>query len=89
MGTCFKFYIPNLYGSYLIAVLICYLYVIIYRRTHNVFRTLCRVSFLTKFATGGLELGKKLGLGCFKNIILSAIMCYSVFNCQGVLYNFF
>ena len=33
-GTCFKFY--------LIAVLICYLYFIIYRRAHNIFGTLWR-----------------------------------------------
>ena len=36
-GTCFKFY--------LIAVLICYLYFIIYRGAHNVFGTLWRCLF--------------------------------------------
>ena len=53
--TCFKFY--------LIIVLICYLYFIIYRRAHDVFGTLWPASFLAKFVAGGLELGKKLALG--------------------------
>ena len=59
MGTCFKFYFPNLYDLYLTAVLICYLYFIIYRSAHNVFGTLLRVSFLAKLNAGGLELGKE------------------------------
>ena len=58
MRACFKFYIPNLYNFYVIAVLICYLYIIIYRRAHNVFGTLA-FFFLAKFIAGGLELGKK------------------------------
>ena len=37
MGTCFKFYFPNLYDFYLIAVLICYLYFIVYHKAYNVF----------------------------------------------------
>ena len=47
------------------------------------------VSLLAKFIAGGLELGTKLGLGCSGNIILSAIMCWGVFNFDGVLiFNF-
>ena len=38
LGTCFKIY--------LVAVLICYLYFIIYCRAHNIFGTLWRVLFL-------------------------------------------
>ena len=44
--------------------------------------------FLAKFIAGGLELGTKLGLGCSGNI-LSPIMCWGVFNFDGVLiFNF-
>ena len=79
--VCFKFY--------LIAVLIGYLYFIKYRRAHNVLGTLWRVSLLTKFVADGLELGKKWGVGCSRNIMLSAMVCWGVFSFQGVLYNYF
>ena len=72
MGACFKYY--------LIAVLIYYRYPTIYRRAHNVFGTLWRVSFLAKFVDGGLELGKRCGLGCSKSIALSGKVCWDVFN---------
>ena len=75
-GTCFKFC--------LIAVLICYLYFIIYHKAHSLWNTMA-VSFLATFIAGGLELGKKWGLGCSK-IMLSAMMCWFVFHFQGVLY---
>ena len=48
------------------------------------------VFFLENFIAGGLELGAKLDLGCSGNIILSAMMCWGVFNFHGVLiFNFF
>ena len=77
-GACSKFY--------LIVALSCYPYFILYRRAHNVFRTLWRESFLAKFVAGGLELGKKRGLGCYRNIMLSAMVCWGVFNFQRILY---
>ena len=61
METCFVFYV--------IAILICYLYFIIYRKAHNVFGKLLQVSFLAKFVTGDLELGKKRGPDCSKKIM--------------------
>ena len=79
MGTYFKFYFPNLHRFDLFAVLICYLNFIMYRRAHNVFGTLWRVSFLDKFVAGGLELGEKRGLRCSKNM-LSAMVCLRVFD---------
>ena len=72
------------FNIYSILVLICYLYFIIYRRAHNVVGTLGQVSVLTKFVPGVLELCKKLGLSCSKNIIFSTIVCWGVFNFQGV-----
>ena len=38
------------------------------------------------FIVDCLKLGKKWGLGCFRNIMLSAMMCWCVFSFQGVLY---
>ena len=39
------------------------------------------VSFLAKFIAGGLELGKKCGPGCSRNIVLSVIVCvFSTFK---------
>ena len=70
--ACFKFC--------LIAVLICYLYFIIYFRAHNVFWRLWRVSFLARFVAGCLELGKKWSLGCSMKIMLSVIVRWGVFN---------
>ena len=70
--ACFKFC--------LIAVLICYLYFIIYFRRHNVFGRLWRVSFLARFVAGCLELGKKWSLGCSMKIMLSVIVRWGVFN---------
>ena len=49
-GTCFKFY--------LIAVLICYLYFIIYRRAHNAFATLCRCLFWPSLLLVALNLAR-------------------------------
>ena len=53
MKTCFNFFrllfFKGKFKFYLIAVLICYLYFIIYRRAHNIFGTLWRVSFLPKY----------------------------------------
>ena len=46
-----------------------------------------RFSLLTEFVAGSLELGKKCGLGCFKNITLSAMLCLIVLNFQAVVYN--
>ena len=69
-GTCFKFY--------LIAVLICY-----YNTSQSDTVT---VSFLVKFIAGGLELGEKRGLGCSKNIMLSAMVFWGVFSFEVVLY---
>ena len=77
-GTCFKFY--------LIAVLICYLYFIINHEAHNILGTLWWMSFLTRFDAGGLEIGKKCGLGFSRNIMLSEMLCWDASNFQGVLY---
>ena len=44
------------------------------------------LSFLAKFILGGLELGKKWGLGCSRIIMLSVMACWCVFNIQGVLH---
>ena len=52
--SCFNFYF--------IAVLIYYLYFIIYRRAHNVFGTLLWESFLVEFVVAGFELVKKWDL---------------------------
>ena len=77
-GTYFKFF--------LITVLtFCYLHFIINRRAHNLFGTLRWVSFLAQFAVAGLELGQKWGLGLSRDIKLSAMVCWSVFNFQGFL----
>ena len=45
------------------------------------------VSFLTKLILVGLglEFGKKLVLGCSRNIMLSAMVCWCVFNFHGIL----
>ena len=75
--TCFKFY--------LIAVLICYLHFIIHCRAHMPLEHWSR-SFLAKLLAGCLELGKKWGLGYYRNIMLSAMVCWCVFNFQRVLY---
>ena len=75
-GTCFEFY--------LIAVLICYLYFTIYRGAQFLWNTVV-VSFLAKLIVDCLELGKKWGLGCFRNMF-STMVCWCVFNSQGVLY---
>ena len=50
-GTCLKFY--------LIALLICYLYSMIYRRAYNFFGTEWRVGFLEKFVAAALAFSKK------------------------------
>ena len=42
--------------------------------------------FQPKFITGGLELDKEWGLGCSRNIMISAMVCWCVSNFQGLLY---
>ena len=49
MGTCSKFYFPHFYDFYLITVLICYLYFIIYRRAHNIFEIMWWFLFWPSF----------------------------------------
>ena len=78
-----NFYFSNLYDFYLIAVSILYLIYLlsdIMRRSHNVFGSLCRVSFLATFVAGVLELGEKWSLGVFKNNMLSARLCVGMFS---------
>ena len=72
------FFIRQCFKFYLIAVLICYIDFFMYRRAHNVLETLWWASFVATFVTGGLELGRKWGFGCSKNILISAEMCWGV-----------
>ena len=41
---------------------------------------------MARFIAGGLELGKKWDLVCSEKIVLSAMLCWGVFNFEGVLY---
>ena len=56
----------------------------------QVFLSTVAVSFLAKFTASGVKLSRNLDLRCSRNIILSAKVCWGVFNFQGVLiFNFF
>ena len=48
----------------------------------------CSGVFLAKVIAGGIEIGTKWDLGYSGNIILSVIMCYSVFNIHEVFLTF-
>ena len=87
METCFKFYFFNLYDFCLIAVLICYLYFVMYCRARNVFGTQWRIYFWAKFVVCCLELGVKRGLDCSNNIMLAAMVRWNVFDFYAVLYD--
>ena len=81
-------YIYILY-IYIYIVLYIYMYIYIYISIYiYIIYTLWSVvvSFLPEFILVGLELGKKWGLNCSRNTVLSAMTCWCVFNFQGVLH---
>ena len=73
--------IKNIRNMHTVSMHIFCILTVIYLRAHNVFETLWQVSFLARFAACGLKLGKKWGMGCSRNIMLSAIMCWGVKEC--------
>ena len=71
--------------SFIYIYVYIYLYIYIYIYIIYTLRSVV-VSFLPEFILVGLELGKKWGLNCSRNTVLSAMTCWCVFNFQGVLH---
>ena len=57
---------------------------------HNLIMNTVAVSFLAKFIADCLEYGKEWGLGCFRSIMLSAVVCFQFSRILVLLiFNFF